>query len=97
MRELPKVLTVHFLDGVLESRAVERLQHGVSNLYDIVRRARLADQDRDLTDIARRCSWTTSSQRSAALAQSTYLHLAARTPLWLHDKEFEFATGPSWA
>ncbi len=59
-------------------------------------RNRLADHGNELTDIAVRCSWTSSPQRSAALAQTTYRHLAAGTPLWLHDREFEFATGPSW-
>ncbi len=59
-------------------------------------RSRLAEHGNDLIDIAGRCSWTSSSQRSAALAQSTYVHIATGTPLWLHDKEFEFASGPSW-
>ena len=59
-------------------------------------RARLTMHSHDLAEIAGRCSWATSPNRSAALAQSTYDHLAAGTPLWLHGKEFELAAGPSW-
>lgn len=60
-------------------------------------RQRLDLHHLDLAELAGEARWTSSRDRSSALAQTTYGHLAPGTPLWLQGQAFEFATGPSWA
>lgn len=59
-------------------------------------RQRLDVHHADLADLATTSRWTSSLDRSRALAQTTYQHLAIGTPLWLHGQEFELAAGPAW-
>ncbi len=48
----------------------------------------------DLADIASLAVWRTDPLRTRALVASTYAHLAAGTPLWVHGANFELARGP---
>ncbi|MTA11300.1 MAG: hypothetical protein F2534_01735 [Actinobacteria bacterium] len=59
-------------------------------------RQRLELHQLDLAEIAGEARWTSSLDRSRALVQTTYQHLASGTPLWLRGHDFEFASGPSW-
>lgn len=60
-------------------------------------RLRVESQRSELATIANGVGWPTSADRSWALAQTTYSHLAAGTPLWVRGKEFEIAPGPVWS
>jgi hypothetical protein len=48
----------------------------------------------ELVDIASSSGWPTDPSRTLALVTTTYAHLAAGTPLWIHGADFEKATGP---
>ncbi|MGE0306862.1 MAG: HNH endonuclease [Acidimicrobiia bacterium] len=60
-------------------------------------RVRLEMRSADLSTIAHDHRWLSSPDRSGALVQTTYAHVALGTPLWLRGKEFEIASGPMWA
>lgn len=57
-------------------------------------RLRLETKASDLAQVANKHRWPSARDRTWALAQTTYTHVAAGTPLWLRGKEFEFAGGP---
>lgn len=48
----------------------------------------------DLLDVAAAARWPSDPRRTVALARSTYLHIAAGTPLWVLGKDFVEAHGP---
>jgi hypothetical protein len=60
--------------------------------------ARLRDRrDRhaeDLVQLGVDARWTSDPQRTNGLITSTYAHVAAGTPLWVHGSGFDLATGP---
>lgn len=70
--------------------------HLVAAVHLIRWRARLDRSSGALGDLAETSRWTTAPERTAALAESTYRLLAPGTPLWLRDREFELASGPTW-
>lgn len=55
------------------------------------RRDRRAD---DLVQLGVDARWTSDPQRTNGLITSTYAHVAAGTPLWVHGSRFDLATGP---
>ena len=57
-------------------------------------RLRVETHSNELAALAEAHRWPTSSQRTRALVQSTYSHLAAGTPLWIRGREFEITAEP---
>ncbi len=57
-------------------------------------RVRLQMRSADLVAVAQAHRWLSSPDRSRALVQTTYTHVALGTPLWRRGKEFEIAGGP---
>jgi hypothetical protein len=55
---------------------------------------RIRQYGASLAEIAASTRWPSDRERSVALVRSTYLHLAAGTPLWVLGKEFIEAEGP---
>jgi hypothetical protein len=58
-------------------------------------RARLDAVGEELGSLADSIGWPSNRERTWALAQTTYTHVAAGTPLWVRAREFEIATGPA--
>jgi 5-methylcytosine-specific restriction endonuclease McrA len=50
--------------------------------------------DAELSVIADEQRWLSDLRRTYGLMTTTYGHVAAGTPLWMHAREFELATGP---
>jgi hypothetical protein len=48
----------------------------------------------DLAQLGADARWISDPQRTNGLTTSTYAHVAAGTPLWVHGSRFDLATGP---
>jgi len=56
--------------------------------------ARAADRRKDLRNLAASNRRESNPPRARGLLTSTYSHIAPGTPLWVHGKDFDYATGP---
>ena len=59
-------------------------------------RLRIETLSPSLADLAAHHRWPSDKDRTWALAQSTYAHIAPGTPLWVRGNSFELAPGPTW-